>query len=326
MRRLYIAFTQRAFESAGTLLPWANDLLIRYEWISQTSETVTLTNEAALADYILFVDSHVVGSKGYANLVRNSELYKAFREKVYVYDQSDNPRLGLPGLYVAMPKQLFDSNYMRSVPYVHYEIDKIDYVSRMSTNKGRFAIFIGDSTTAQVRRDLFKAQLDCVDKFDTSHIGFHNYAASRPSQDTMVRHVENYCDCIGSTLFSICPRGHGTSSFRFYESIMLGAIPVVLSDDFVPPVALSTPSSYVSLPERDTRLICRKLEIGEAKISQYQSICQHVAGSVLSTGKRLEYVLSELDRLANHKCDFRESTLDKIRHKIYWLTRKYTGG
>ena len=34
------------------------------------------------------------------------------------------------------------------------------------------------------------------------------------------------------SIFSLCPRGFGPTSFRLYESIQLGAIPIYVSDKF----------------------------------------------------------------------------------------------
>ena len=33
------------------------------------------------------------------------------------------------------------------------------------------------------------------------------------------------------SLFSLCPRGYGPTSFRLYESIQLGSIPVYIAED-----------------------------------------------------------------------------------------------
>jgi hypothetical protein len=53
-----------------------------------------------------------------------------------------------------------------------------------------------------------------------------------------------------SSALSLCPRGHGLASFRFYESIAVGAVPVVSSDLWSIPSALSLGVDYFDLPER----------------------------------------------------------------------------
>ena len=45
----------------------------------------------------------------------------------------------------------------------------------------------------------------------------------------------NFKEIVSSAYFSLCPRGYGPTSFRLYESISLGSIPVYISDDFLLP-------------------------------------------------------------------------------------------
>lgn len=40
-----------------------------------------------------------------------------------------------------------------------------------------------------------------------------------------------YLDIMSKTTFSLCPRGYGKTSFRIYESLMCGSIPVYIYDD-----------------------------------------------------------------------------------------------
>ena len=49
------------------------------------------------------------------------------------------------------------------------------------------------------------------------------------------RDTKRFRKIMGSSIFSICPRGYGPASFRFYESLEMGAIPIYISDDFVLP-------------------------------------------------------------------------------------------
>jgi hypothetical protein len=45
----------------------------------------------------------------------------------------------------------------------------------------------------------------------------------------------SYKDLISESYFSLCPRGYGPTSFRLYESISLGTVPIYISDDFFLP-------------------------------------------------------------------------------------------
>lgn len=71
--------------------------------------------------------------------------------------------------------------------------------------------------------------------------------------------TSRYRNVISKSRFSLCPRGTGPSSIRFWESLGSGAIPVVISDDFWLPSAGSfdwedavvfiKESEFMSVPE-----------------------------------------------------------------------------
>lgn len=46
---------------------------------------------------------------------------------------------------------------------------------------------------------------------------------------------EDYINNIKKSYFTLCPRGYGPTSFRLYESIIYGSIPIYISDEFILP-------------------------------------------------------------------------------------------
>lgn len=49
--------------------------------------------------------------------------------------------------------------------------------------------------------------------------------------DDLARTASDFVDLMQRSVFALCPRGHGRTSFRLYEALQLGAIPVYLFDD-----------------------------------------------------------------------------------------------
>lgn len=47
--------------------------------------------------------------------------------------------------------------------------------------------------------------------------------------------LQQYCHKIAQSVFTLCPRGFGPTSFRIQESLQYGSIPVYISDEFVIP-------------------------------------------------------------------------------------------
>lgn len=49
--------------------------------------------------------------------------------------------------------------------------------------------------------------------------------------------LQDYCKILSESVFTLCPRGYGKSSFRIQEALQYGSIPVYISDEFVLPYA-----------------------------------------------------------------------------------------
>lgn len=47
--------------------------------------------------------------------------------------------------------------------------------------------------------------------------------------------LNRYCDVLNRSIFTLCPRGYGPSSFRIMEALQFGSIPVYISDQFIEP-------------------------------------------------------------------------------------------
>jgi hypothetical protein len=81
-----------------------------------------------------------------------------------------------------------------------------------------FASFVGGDTHP-IRKELvkqFAGMNDCIVNFKKVPL-------------------KEYCNVLARSVFALCPRGYGKSSFRIAEAIQYGAIPVYVSDDFVTP-------------------------------------------------------------------------------------------
>ncbi len=65
--------------------------------------------------------------------------------------------------------------------------------------------------------------------------GFFINNLNTMSSDFEKNNIDDFETLISDSYFSICPRGFGPTSFRLYESIGLGSVPVYVSDTFVLP-------------------------------------------------------------------------------------------
>lgn len=121
----------------------------------------------------------------------------------------------------------------------------------LGIKKDIFCSFVG-SDTHPIRRALikeFEGKPDCY--------------------VTMKKHsLEDYCKILARSVFSLCPRGYGKSSFRISESIQYKAIPLYVSDEFINPY--NEPLPILQVPSEELGRVYRKLYIGNVELLQTQ--------------------------------------------------------
>jgi hypothetical protein len=80
--------------------------------------------------------------------------------------------------------------------------------------------------------------------------------------------IKKYYDILKKSVFALCPRGYGITSFRMFEAMHFGCIPVYISDDFWEPFNLPfTEYGIKILPEqiKDIPEILEKANIDELR-------------------------------------------------------------
>lgn len=184
-----------------------------------------LADDPADADVILFVE--VSSSAGrYFERVRKHPLYHAFRVKTYLFCSTDRCVPLLPGVYASLAQSSFRPAWTRAGHYLGVrERGDLRYTPHVPAPSYLFS-FVGSTTTHPVRRRL--AELNHADGLilDTSR---------DERVMTTDEYERRYATILRESAFVLCPRGGGTSTFRLFEAMMLGRVPVIVSDEWVPP-------------------------------------------------------------------------------------------
>lgn len=81
-----------------------------------------------------------------------------------------------------------------------------------------------------------------------------------PPSLTREDYEREYAQNIKQSEFVLCPRGGGTSSFRLYEAMMLGRVPVIIADQWVAPKGPDWDSFSVRVKETELDTIPCVLE------------------------------------------------------------------
>ncbi len=83
--------------------------------------------------------------------------------------------------------------------------------------------------------------------------------------------LEDYCEILSRSIFALCPRGYGPTSFRIAEAIQYGAIPVYISDYLIFPHHFVFPGLAIPLDKNfDPASLLACLQNQPAEIQDYR--------------------------------------------------------
>ncbi len=174
------------------------------------------------ADVILFVQCHMVDWR--LRAIREHRVARAHWDRVMVYDERDRHWRSFPGIYVSTPGSRFDPKTQRAWGYIRVPSEPAE-----GRDPDLLFSFIG-SVTAPCRRRLL--ELRHPDAIIEQVRDFMFWDDASPDHQHRRQH---YREVLARSRFVLCPRGIGTSSFRLYETLAAGRVPVILADGWVAP-------------------------------------------------------------------------------------------
>ncbi len=251
-------FVTAAFaDTAFTHLPMIRDLAAKDRF-----GVHRLVDDPAKADIILFVDAHQHPDDLKLDAIRRHPVAAANPRKTFVYNELDQPWCAMQGLYVSMPLSSFDPRRQRSFPYLKL-INEYVFAEeyRSITPKWLFS-FMG-RRVHPVREFIFNLKHERGLVEDTT-AAFDALSLPGKEVDARKRH---YARILGETKFVLCPRGAGPSSFRLFEAMAAGRVPVIISDEWVAPAGPAWDEFSLRIPECGLNELVATLESHEPRFA-----------------------------------------------------------
>lgn len=222
-----------------------------------------LTDDPQLADVILFIDLSQHPLDWNLKGLQRHPLAKKHPHKVMVYDERDMPHCIFPGVFVSMPAPDFDAQRQRAFSYCQLA----NNLMRPSTTEADLLFSFLGGRTHPVRTELLELKHPRAVVEDTTSINFFDYSDESNTEEhkrKIRERKEVFQEIVARSKFVLCPRGWGTSSFRLYETLAAGRVPVIISDDWVPSPADDWNACSVRVAQKDVASIPTLLEEREA--------------------------------------------------------------
>ena len=229
-----------------------------------------LTDYPSAADLILFAELY--GAGPYFESVRSHPFVKQFREKCFLFCANDLIIPFLPGVYASID-QRWSSSRTRSGFYLGISENEFVEFSPPADDLKYLYSFIGNTDTAPVRRDLSRLSHPRSFFMDTS-AEYPDVLHGRLSGDQIREYQRRYADICKASKFLHCPRGIGASSVRLFDAMCMGRVPVIVSDQWVPPVGPCWEKFSLRVPEREFATIPALMEDREDQFMEMAKLAR----------------------------------------------------
>lgn len=183
-------------------------------------------SDAADADIVLFAERGDNKFRRWRKVLEADPVFNAHAGKCFTYDFSDTAVTFLPGLYPCLPRRRVDRHFAVAVDYWR-EIDGPveEELAQREEPPGLLFSFRG-FRSSPVRAKLFELPLAGVQSRITETFQWKGYGSADADQAR-----REFLEEMRNSAFVLCPRGLAPASYRLYETMYLGRVPVVLSDE-----------------------------------------------------------------------------------------------
>lgn len=180
------------------------------------------------ADVILFTDSTDL----WLTDVRSHPVYRQFMDRVFVSCEHDLALPSVPGVYTSIYRGRHNQRWTAGGFYVKVSAHDQIQPTPVSGAERYLGSFVGSCENHPVRASLLPLASETILINDVvSTASPRSQLGKEPFQDG-----DTYALTLRESAFILCPRGVAPSSYRIFEAMKAGRVPVVISDRWVPPV------------------------------------------------------------------------------------------
>jgi hypothetical protein len=222
-----------------------------------------LSSDPIDADIILFVEGHP-GFDPYLLGVRHHLFWRRYSKKCFLYHDADYAVPILRGVYPSILKRDFLPDRCRGGGYIARLVENefVRYRELDRTTVRWLYSFIGEANST-VRRAIFARQHSRGFVRDTS--GRHAWELRGSEQ---VNYKREFANIIEQSAFVLCPGGCGPTSYRLFETMEMGRVPVILSDQWVAPEGVPWKQFSLRLPESCVSELDGILTMHESRVEE----------------------------------------------------------
>ena len=220
----------RVFLTCFDLEPWMTRFLADLRGaLGSLGARYQPASSPAAADVVLYVAPGYNRFRGWTSRVFEEDSIARYPNRCFVFDFSDRPVTFLPGLYTSLPRRLVDPRRIRSADrWTRIAESRERQIVRSTPVDPRLLFSFRGYESAKVRREIFATKFSREDIATTRTYRWYDYSNDEQARLSYLREIRE-------SAFVLCPRGLAPSTYRLYETMQLGRVPVILADDWPAP-------------------------------------------------------------------------------------------
>ena len=244
----------------------SSDIYIGYSWANHIDKKLTL--DKTIIDFIASLEAKKITICQHIKWKNLLDLWKD---------------LNIETLYVSHSCKNENNPNIKSWPLYGSSVEGFPFENKIKKDKKYLASFVGCHRydyRSNIRLDLN----NYFHKYCTPDIYFElydhwfydrNIYKNKPISDTQTKRITHYNEILSNSIFSLCPEGTGPNTIRIWESMALGSIPVIYSDDWNPPeIEIPWSEFSIFIPQKDYEQTMTILNsVSADKIQQMQTNC-----------------------------------------------------
>jgi hypothetical protein len=262
-------------------------------------KNLNLVSTPEAADLILVVD--IFEEDLYAGL-RQNRVWQNWPEKSFAYCEIDFPPAFLHGLHSSASKTLSDSGRFQACAYQVHQLcypNPCPSLSELSAARKDLLFFFAGRASHRVRRQLFAQTFDGADVLIEDTSVYNHFDGCEPESRPAARRY--YWQMAARSKYSLCPRGAGTSTVRIFEMMQAGIAPVIVADDWLPPLGPSWEEFALFVRENEIDSIYEKVKAHEAEYRDRGRLAREAWEQYFSPENYWSFILASIQRIQENQ-------------------------
>jgi hypothetical protein len=168
-------------------------------------------------------------------------------------------------------------------------------ISELSATPKDLLFFFAGRASHRVRRQLFAQKFNPTNVLVEDTSVYNHFDGCEPESRPLAR--RNYWQMASRSKYALCPRGAGTSSVRIFEMMQAGIAPVIVADDWLPPLGPSWEECALFVPESDINSIYEKVKAHEGEYADRGRSARKAWEQYFSPQNYWSFILASVRRI-----------------------------